>query len=149
MSNIDGGISREFHAARRRRVQRQRYTALITITAPAFASLGALTLALAGVVVPETVDVVTLILGYCITMLGITVGFHRLYTHRSFDCGAVLRFLFGVAGSMAAQGPVMFWVSSHRRHHRFADSAGDPHTPLVNNVSGSARPFPHADFSKA
>lgn len=62
-------------------------------------------------------------------MLGITLGYHRLFTHRSFKCGPILRAALCIAGSMAAQGPVFFWTACHRRHHRHSDEAGDPHSP--------------------
>jgi stearoyl-CoA desaturase (Delta-9 desaturase) len=60
---------------------------------------------------------------------GITVGFHRLFTHRSFKTGRSLRFLWAMLGSMALEGPVIEWVAYHRRHHRFSDCEGDPHSP--------------------
>jgi len=66
---------------------------------------------------------------YLLTIIGIGAGFHRLFTHRSFQCGSALRWFFGIAGSMAAQGPLLFWVACHRRHHRHSDEAGDPHSP--------------------
>ncbi len=63
------------------------------------------------------------------TMLGITAGFHRQFTHRSFEAPAAVRWLLGIAGSMAAQGPVLFWAACHRRHHQHSDTEEDPHTP--------------------
>jgi stearoyl-CoA desaturase (Delta-9 desaturase) len=66
---------------------------------------------------------------YVITMVGITMGFHRHYTHRSFKTGRVVKYVLGVAGSMAAQGPLVFWVACHRRHHKFSDQPQDPHSP--------------------
>ena len=66
---------------------------------------------------------------YVITAFGLTLGFHRLFTHRSFKCGGALTACLGVAGSMAAQGPVLFWVACHRRHHQCSDDEGDPHSP--------------------
>lgn len=66
---------------------------------------------------------------YVITGLGISLGFHRLFTHRSFHARRVLRIALGVAGSMAVQGSLISWVSHHRRHHVYADGAGDPHSP--------------------
>jgi len=68
---------------------------------------------------------------YTLSILGITVGFHRHFAHRAFAAGPVLRFVLGVLGSLAAQGPVTYWVSNHRRHHRFSDREGDPHSPHV------------------
>lgn len=64
-----------------------------------------------------------------LTILAITVGFHRLLTHRAFQTGPVLKGLLIIAGCMAAQGPPLYWVSNHRRHHRYVDGAGDPHSP--------------------
>lgn len=72
-----------------------------------------------------------LILGflYVGTMLGITVGFHRLLTHRSFQTTRPVRLSLAVLGSMAVQGPVLNWVAEHRRHHAYPDRPGDPHSP--------------------
>jgi stearoyl-CoA desaturase (delta-9 desaturase) len=64
-----------------------------------------------------------------LTMLGITAGFHRQFTHRSFEAPAAVRWLLGIAGSMAAQGPVLFWAACHRRHHQHSDTEDDPHSP--------------------
>lgn len=66
---------------------------------------------------------------YLICMLGITVGFHRYYAHKSFDAGRIVALLLGICGSMAVQGPLLFWVATHRRHHAYSDSDGDPHSP--------------------
>jgi stearoyl-CoA desaturase (delta-9 desaturase) len=71
-----------------------------------------------------------LLLGmYLLTGLGITVGFHRLFTHRSLQAGRVVRFVLAALGSMAAQGPLLRWVALHRRHHQHSDRPGDPHSP--------------------
>jgi stearoyl-CoA desaturase (Delta-9 desaturase) len=67
---------------------------------------------------------------------GITVGFHRLFTHRSFKTSRPMRLLWAVLGSMALEGPVIEWVAYHRRHHRFSDREGDPHSPHVGHGSG-------------
>ncbi|MFT3684030.1 MAG: fatty acid desaturase [Phycisphaerales bacterium] len=69
---------------------------------------------------------------YLITAIGITVGFHRLATHKSFDTPGVVRYLLAVAGSMAAQGPVIRWCAEHRRHHQHSDTEGDPHSPHMS-----------------
>jgi stearoyl-CoA desaturase (Delta-9 desaturase) len=66
---------------------------------------------------------------YCATMLGITVGFHRLLAHRTFSTGPAIAAALVIFGSMAAQGAPIYWVSNHRRHHRHADETGDPHSP--------------------
>lgn len=61
--------------------------------------------------------------------LGVTVGFHRLMTHQSFETTPTLRAILSALGSMAGQGPVIFWVALHRMHHEFSDKEGDPHSP--------------------
>jgi stearoyl-CoA desaturase (Delta-9 desaturase) len=66
---------------------------------------------------------------YFFTLLGVTVGYHRHFTHGSFRAKRPLRLALAVAGSMAVQGPVVQWVADHRRHHAFSDREGDPHSP--------------------
>ena len=66
---------------------------------------------------------------YFFTLLGVTVGYHRYFTHGSFKAKRPLRLFLAVAGSMAIQGPVVQWVADHRRHHAFSDREGDPHSP--------------------
>lgn len=66
---------------------------------------------------------------YLLTALGITVGFHRLFVHRSFETYTWVKFVFAVFGSMAVQGSVFKWVAMHRRHHQHSDTPDDPHTP--------------------
>jgi stearoyl-CoA desaturase (delta-9 desaturase) len=73
---------------------------------------------------------------YVLTGLGITVGFHRLFTHRSFDTSRPVRYLFAVLGSMAVEGPVITWVADHRKHHAYADEEGDPHSPHTTHGTG-------------
>jgi stearoyl-CoA desaturase (delta-9 desaturase) len=71
-----------------------------------------------------------LLLGmYVLTVLGVTVGFHRLFTHRGFETTSAVQFVLGVLGSMAVQGPLLDWVAQHRRHHQHSDSPEDPHSP--------------------
>src|SRR5688572_22477505 len=66
---------------------------------------------------------------YVVTCLGVTVGYHRYFTHRAFRARRGLRIALAVAGGLAAQGPVIGWVADHRRHHAFSDREGDPHSP--------------------
>jgi stearoyl-CoA desaturase (Delta-9 desaturase) len=66
---------------------------------------------------------------YVVACLGISVGYHRYFTHRAFKAKRGLRIALAVAGAMAAQGPVTPWVADHRRHHAFSDREGDPHSP--------------------
>lgn len=67
---------------------------------------------------------------------GVTVGFHRLLTHQSFKCHGFTRATLAAVGSMAAEGPVIDWVATHRKHHQFSDVEGDPHSPHVGHGSG-------------
>ena len=76
---------------------------------------------------------------YVATGLGVTVGFHRLLTHRSFQTVGWVRAVFAVLGSMSVQGPVIHWVSDHRKHHAFTDEEGDPHSPHVGAGRGLRR----------
>jgi stearoyl-CoA desaturase (delta-9 desaturase) len=66
---------------------------------------------------------------YVITCLGVTLGFHRLFTHRAFETSLPFRAVVAVLGSMAVQGSVIKWVADHRKHHAFTDEEGDPHSP--------------------
>ncbi|WP_098961150.1 acyl-CoA desaturase [Pseudonocardia sp. N23] len=75
---------------------------------------------------------------YLVSALGVTVGFHRLFTHRSFNANRPLRVALAVAGSLALQGDVLTWVSDHRRHHAFSDKEGDPHSPWRFGTSPAA-----------
>lgn len=81
-------------------------------------------------------DVVALVVMYAIVGLGVTVGFHRLLTHRSFTTSQPLRIALAIAGSMSIEGPAIRWVADHRRHHTFSDEEGDPHSPHVGHGGG-------------
>jgi stearoyl-CoA desaturase (delta-9 desaturase) len=81
-------------------------------------------------------DLVVMAVGYALTGVGITVGFHRLFTHRSFKTSRVMRVAFAVLGSAAVEGPLIEWVSNHRMHHRFSDRPGDPHSPHLDEAGG-------------
>ncbi len=83
---------------------------------------------------------------YIFTVLGVTTGFHRLFTHRAFEAVPSLRLALAIAGSMAVEGPLLRWVSNHRAHHEHSDSEGDPHSPHLHGggVVGMIRGFFHA-----
>ncbi len=74
-------------------------------------------------------DVIISLVMYVLSGLGITVGFHRYFTHGSFRANRTLKVALAVAGSLAIEGPVIRWVADHRRHHAFSDREGDPHSP--------------------
>ena len=73
---------------------------------------------------------------YVVTILGITVGFHRLLTHRSFRTHKPTEYVLAVLGTMAVQGSVIDWVADHRKHHAHTDREGDPHSPHVGHGHG-------------
>lgn len=66
---------------------------------------------------------------YVATIMGVTLGFHRLFTHRSFATYKPVEYFLAALGSVAVEGPVMNWVADHRKHHAHTDQEGDPHTP--------------------
>jgi stearoyl-CoA desaturase (delta-9 desaturase) len=72
------------------------------------------------------------IAAYLFTGFGITIGYHRLFTHRSFETHRLTATIFGVLGSMAVEGPLLRWVACHRRHHQHADAPDDPHSPHLH-----------------
>ncbi|MCW3040761.1 MAG: acyl-CoA desaturase [Solirubrobacterales bacterium] len=92
-------------------------------------------------------EVIILVALYVPTALGVTVGFHRLLTHRAFKTSPALRGLFAVLGTMAVEGPVINWVADHRKHHIYTDRPGDPHSPHVDHghgVKGALKGLFHA-----
>ena len=70
-----------------------------------------------------------LVVGYLLTGIGITVGYHRLFTHRSFETYPAVRYTLALLGQMGVEGDVVTWVADHRKHHQFSDREGDPHSP--------------------
>lgn len=92
-------------------------------------------------------DLIVFGIMYVATGLGITVGFHRLFTHRSFKTTRPIRLLLAICGSMAIEGPIISWVADHRKHHAFSDRDGDPHSPHVDHghgLRGALRGLGHA-----
>jgi stearoyl-CoA desaturase (delta-9 desaturase) len=69
---------------------------------------------------------------YVITCLGVTLGYHRMFTHRSFEASRAFRAIIAILGSMAIEGSVIRWVADHRKHHAFTDQDGDPHSPHLS-----------------
>jgi stearoyl-CoA desaturase (delta-9 desaturase) len=84
----------------------------------------------------DWVDLALLVALYVLSGVGVTVGFHRLLTHRAFQTYPWLERTFAVLGSLSVQGSVMDWVADHRKHHANADKEGDPHSPHVGHGSG-------------
>ena len=86
----------------------------------------------------DLTDIAILVVSYLVTAIGVTVGFHRLLTHRAFATYPWLERTFAVMGSLSVQGSVMDWVADHRKHHAHTDVEGDPHSPHVGHGSGLA-----------
>jgi stearoyl-CoA desaturase (delta-9 desaturase) len=81
-------------------------------------------------------DIAVFVIMYLATGFGVTVGFHRYLTHRSFATSRPMRAVLAILGSAAIEGPVISWVADHRKHHRFSDREGDPHSPHVGHEGG-------------
>ena len=81
-------------------------------------------------------DVAVFLIMYVLCAVGVTVGFHRHLTHRSFKAKKPVRFALAAMGSIAIEGPVISWVADHRKHHAFSDQEGDPHSPHVGHGGG-------------
>jgi stearoyl-CoA desaturase (Delta-9 desaturase) len=104
------------------------------VVVPFAATLGAIVLFWNSLV--STSDLLIAAGMYLLTAVGVTVGFHRLLTHRSFQTSKPVEYAFAVLGSMAVQGPVISWVADHRKHHAHTDVEGDPHSPHVGHGGG-------------
>jgi len=114
----------------------QRYTNLAAVVLPFIAFIAALALLWNRAV--GWTDLAIFAAMYLVTALGITIGFHRMLTHRAFQTFKPVEYLLAGAGSMAVQGPVIDWVADHRKHHAHTDEEGDPHSPHVGHGSGLA-----------
>jgi len=109
----------------------KRIVALVTVGIPAIGFAIALYMICTGTV--TALDYYLFAAFYAIQTFGVSIGLHRYLAHRSFKTSRFFEGVLMIAGSMALEGPVLFWVSTHRRHHRYSDEEGDPHSP---NLSG-------------
>jgi stearoyl-CoA desaturase (Delta-9 desaturase) len=107
---------------------------LLAVVVPFVAFLAALVLLWNRAVGP--LDLGILVVMYLLAGVGVTVGFHRLLTHRAFETHRPLKYVFAILGSLSVQGPVITWVADHRKHHAHTDEEGDPHSPHVGHGSG-------------
>ncbi len=110
-------------------VQRfEKIVAIFTVATPFVAVIVAISLLLGGKYL-HAVDLWSFLILYAFTTYGLTMGYHRLFTHKSFKCVKPVRAALCIAGNMAAQGSVIFWVAHHRKHHMHSDEEDDPHSP--------------------
>ncbi|GAA3790411.1 MULTISPECIES: acyl-CoA desaturase [Amycolatopsis] len=93
-------------------------------------------------------ELVLLLSLWLLTGLGVTVGYHRLFTHRTFKAAKPVAVVLAVLGSMAGQGGLVSWVALHRRHHECSDREGDPHSPNLSGGGwrGRLRGLAHSHF---
>jgi stearoyl-CoA desaturase (delta-9 desaturase) len=112
----------------------QRYANLGAVVVPFLALLLAIVLLWNRAV--GAIELSVMAFMYCLTGLGITVGYHRMLTHKAFQASKPVEYFWAVAGSMAVQGPAIAWVADHRKHHAHTDEEGDPHSPHVGQGSG-------------
>lgn len=118
----------------RRDMPSQKRIAIATIVVPTVAALLGLVQVFSGSV--NNIDIYLLVIFFILTNLGIEFGFHRNIAHRAFKTTPIVSFFFAILGSMAAQGRILYWVASHRRHHIHSDKSFDPHSPHVRRVNG-------------
>jgi stearoyl-CoA desaturase (delta-9 desaturase) len=114
----------------------QRYTNFGAVVLPLIAFIAALLLLWNRAV--GWTDLGILAVMYLVSALGITIGYHRMLTHRAFQTYKPVEYALAAAGSLAVQGPVIDWVADHRKHHAHTDEEGDPHSPHVGHGSGLA-----------
>jgi stearoyl-CoA desaturase (Delta-9 desaturase) len=114
----------------------ERWVNLGAVVVPFAATIAAVILLWNRLVNPADLAIAAVM--YVLTAVGITVGFHRLLTHRSFQTSKPVEYAFAAFGSMAVQGPVISWVADHRKHHAHTDVEGDPHSPHVGHADGIA-----------
>jgi stearoyl-CoA desaturase (delta-9 desaturase) len=105
-------------------------TNLIGVTLPPLALIAAVVLLWNRAIGP--LELALLVGLYLVTSLGVTLGYHRMFTHRAFESSRAFRAIVAACGSMAVEGSVITWVADHRKHHAFTDHEGDPHSPHLS-----------------
>jgi stearoyl-CoA desaturase (Delta-9 desaturase) len=112
--------------------RRQQLIAFLVVAPPLIGTIVAVCLAVRNGI--GVVEFSTFASMYLLCMLGITIGFHRYFAHKSFETSQTFSIVLAALGSMAAQGPLMFWVATHRSHHAYSDQEGDPHSPNLHGT---------------
>lgn len=118
-------------------VRSQKRYAAMQVGIPALGTAIALVLALRDGV--SSLNVTLFLVFYFVTLIGIGLGFHRLFSHRAFTAERWTKVALAVCGTWAAQGPILHWVSIHRRHHMSTDRDGDPHSPHLSGAGAWGR----------
>ncbi len=112
----------------------ERRITIVAVIVPFLGFIAALWLLWGGFV--TGLDLAILAVMYVAVGFGVTIGFHRMLTHRSFEAKPWVRATFAILGSMSVQGAVIHWVADHRKHHTFTDEEGDPHSPHTHSGEG-------------
>lgn len=147
-SAADAPVVSHAHGPWHRHVERStlaRAATILAVAVPPVALVAAMTLAWGGWF--GAVDLALFGAMYVLTGLGITIGYHRLATHKSFATRPAVSHLFAILGGMAAQGPIVWWAATHRSHHQHSDHELDPHSPHAGRapgLAGAVRGFLHA-----
>ncbi len=120
----------------------ERFALALFIAVPFIAFVAAIPVAWGGGWLGWSDIVITFVM-YALTLHGVTVGYHRLFTHKSFKPNRAVKITFAILGSMAVEGPVIRWVADHRKHHKYSDKDGDPHSPwrYGNSLRGLTKGF--------
>src|SRR4029079_18553053 len=115
----------------------ERQITVVAVVLPFLGFIAALWLLWGGAV--SGLDLAILAVMYVLVGFGVTIGLHRLFTHRSFEAKPWLLGTLAILGSMSVQGAVIHWVADHRKHHTFTDEEGDPHSPAPHDAQGWER----------
>lgn len=131
-------------AVARSRMRVQRALAFVVVVLPIAGTFAAAYLGFHNGI--GKVEIGTFAFMYLLTMGGMTIGLHRYFAHKCFETGPRMRLLLAILGSMASQGPLLSWVTIHRKHHALSDRPGDPHSPHVhgNKILGMLDGLWHA-----
>ncbi len=128
-----GQLERSHYGVERRGFEpptRRQVFAFLTVLVPLIGVLLAVGQALIRGVRP--VEITIFVVFYILSLLGVTLGYHRLFTHNAFKTSDPMRFVLGLLGSISGQGPLLSWVHDHSRHHAFSDTQEDPHSPRLH-----------------
>jgi stearoyl-CoA desaturase (delta-9 desaturase) len=142
---VGGGVSAEIGTVRPRTSRISRGVTLVALVVPPL-GIAAAAGALWGVAF-HWVDLVVFAAFYVVCAFGTTIGFHRYFTHKGFEASTPVKAALAILGCMTMQGPLIQWVTDHRKHHALSDQPGDPHSPHVGHGEGAwgaTRGFVHA-----
>ncbi len=130
------------------RTRTSRISQLVTLVAVVVPPLGLISaMGLLWGIAFHWVDVALFAALYVVCAFGVTIGFHRYFTHRGFEARMPVRVTLAILGCMTMQGPITQWVTDHRKHHALSDKEGDPHSPHAgydDTPWGAVRGFVHA-----